>query len=236
MNAQVSLPPSSKASVDNPGTAKISTFVVALLLGSTVGAHALASDASVAKRELDNQLVHHQPDNRALLEVGEKPALNEPDVPVQKGPNSSQYITIVGSEFRPTSSAPDFFVPSHASLACRQTSTNSLAEAQLQLPDGATIQALRVYGVDSTEQDMSVGIVERCQPVASAGNVVPKRLATVTSSQTPHRFTQGTIVAGAPTVDNLQCSYTLRLQLSSVVGGCALGTMQLDKVRVQWLK
>ena len=163
------------------------------------------------------------------------PLLDNADQIQPKAINATRYTTIAGIEFRPRSDAANFYNPAHAGLYCQPSSSNSIAEAQLQLPQSAQFQFVRIYGVDNNENDMNVALVERCQPIAAAGNVTTTVLGTVLTSGTPGRLTQSISIPNAVEVDNVLCSYSLRAQLNSVVNGCAPG-IELDKVRVQWLE
>lgn len=161
------------------------------------------------------------------------PSLDNRDQLQPNGGAGTFYTAIAGSEFRPRSSHAFFNVPNDAALICLGNSTNSLAEAQIQFTQGATLQFLRIYGTDASDQDMNVALLERCQP-AGAGNATTTVLGSVLSSGAGGRFTQSVALPAAVSVDNLLCTYSLRVQLASTVNGCVAG-LSLDKARVQWI-
>lgn len=201
---------------------------------------ALAFDvaAAGARQRLNHDEIRalgEDPKGGEFYQLSLDPKSANADQAAPNGGAGTFYTSIAGSEFRPRSSHVSFNVPNHAALSCQVDSTNSLAEAQLQLPQGATLQFLRIYANDSTDQDLNVALVERCQAVASAGNVTSTVLASVLTSGTPGRLTQSIAFPAATTVDNNLCVYSFRLQLGSTVNGCA-GGLFLDKARVQWIE
>jgi len=156
----------------------------------------------------------------------------------QSAPNGGAgvlYTSIAASEFRPRSNHAFFNVPFHAALLCQVGGTNSLAEAQLQLPQGATLQFLRIYASDLSDENLNVALVERCQPNTAAGNVTTTMLASVLTSGTPGRLTQSISFPAATTINNNLCIYSLRVQFANTANGCAAGLF-LDKARVQWIE
>lgn len=161
------------------------------------------------------------------------PALDNRDQSQPNGGTGTFYTAIAGSEFRPRNANAFFNVPNAAALICLSNSTNSLAEAQIQFSQGATLQFLRIYGTDGSDQDMNVALLERCQP-AGAGNVTTTVLGSVLTSGAGGRYTQSVALPAAVSVDNLLCTYSLRVQLASTVNGCVPG-LSLDKARVQWI-
>ena len=175
------------------------------------------------------------PKGGEFYRLSQDPKSSNADQASPQGGSGTFYTSIAGSEFRPRSSHVSFNVPNHTALSCQVDSTNSLAEAQIQFSHGATLQFLRIYASDSTDQDLNVALVERCQPVSTAGNVTTTILGTVLTSGTPGRLTQSTGFPAGTTVDNNLCVYSLRVQLGSTVNGCA-GGLFLDKARVQWIE
>jgi len=177
------------------------------------------------------------PASGAFFRLPHDPLLDNTDARAShaKAINATQYTSIAGIEFRPRSDADEFGIQVYTQLFCHVGATNSLAEAQLQLPDGARFQFLRIYATDADENAMNVALVERCQPIAAAGNVVTTVLGTVLTTGSAGILTQSVAIPGDVAVDNVQCSYGLRAQFGSTVNGCA-PSMALDKVRVQWLE
>jgi hypothetical protein len=205
-------------------------IALTLSLFSTVGF------AASAKQAMSDQAVRdlgEDPSSGEFYQLPHDAALDNADQNQPKGGANTFYSSIAASEFRPRSSHENFNVPNHAALLCQTDSTNSLAEAQIQFPQGATLQFLRIYANDATDQDLNVALLERCQPLASAGNVTTTVLGSVLTSGTPGRLTQAVALPAATTVDNVLCVYSLRVQLGSTANGCATGLF-LDKARVQW--
>ncbi len=211
--------------------------MLALMIGASLSASASGAAAELRQPMSEAEVIAfgEEPKSGAYYQLPTDPTLVNADQHQPKGGSSTFYTSIAASEFRPRSSASDFYIPYSTTLACRPTGTNSLAEAQLQLPQGAQFQFLRIYAGDVNENDLNVALVERCQPIAAAGNVTTTVLGSVLTSGTPGQLTQSIGIPGAQTVDNVQCTYSLRVQLNSTVNGCAPG-LQLDKARVQWIQ
>jgi hypothetical protein len=208
-----------------------------LLFGLTLSMFSAVCVASATKQALSEQAVRDLGEDPASAQFYQLPhviALDNADQNQPNGGANTFYSSIAASEFRPRSSNASFNVPNHAALLCQTDSTNSLAEAQIQFSQGATLQFLRIYANDSSDQDLNVALLERCQPIASAGNVTTTVLGSVLTSGTPGRLTQSIGLPAGTTVDNVLCTYSLRVQLASTVNGCATGLF-LDKARVQWI-
>lgn len=214
---------------------RLATTTLGVAIGFCLSAAALASTERVPMSDAEVLALGEDPASGTFLRIPHEPLLDNADQVAPGQVLATRYTSIAGSEFRPRSSASKFVVVQHARLFCQTDSTNSLAEAQVFLPDGAQFQFVRIYAEDANENDMNVALIERCQPSAGAGNVVSTVLGTVLTSGAPGRLTQSIGIPGPVTVDNVQCSYSLRLQLSSVVNGCA-PALSLDKVRVQWIE
>lgn len=209
--------------------------VVSLALCLALAFDASATDARQRLNDDEIRTLGEDPQGGEFYRLSLDQKSTNADQSAPNGGTGTFYTSIAASEFRPRSSHVSFNIPNHAALSCQVDSTNSLAEAQLQLPQGATLQFLRIYANDSTDQDLNVAVLERCQPVASAGNVTSTVLASVLTSGTPGRLTQSIGFPAATTVDNTLCVYSLRLQLGSTTNGCA-GGLFLDKARVQWIE
>jgi hypothetical protein len=162
------------------------------------------------------------------------PHLTNADQLLPKGGAGTFYTSITGAEFRPRSNRILFNISGDNALSCSVGGTNSLAEAQLQLPHGATLQFLRIYGQDSSTDNLNVALLERCQPFSIAGNVTTTVLGSAQSSGFAGSFTTATGLPANTTIDNNLCVYSLRVQLADIVNGCA-GGLLLDKARVQWI-
>jgi hypothetical protein len=211
--------------------ARIIGLAICLALGFAANAQDTRQSLSDAEIRALGEDQHGGEFYRLILD----PKSANADQTMPKGGAGTFYTAIAASEFRPRSSHASFNVPNHAALSCQVDSTTALAEAQVQFPQGATLQFLRIYANDSSDQDLNVALVERCQPVASAGNVTSTVLASVLTANTPGRLTQSIAFPAATTVDNTLCIYSLRAQLGSTLNGCAAGLF-LDKARIQWIE
>lgn len=206
-----------------------------LALSLALSVDALASGDKVRLSDDEIRALGEDPQGGEFYRLNLDQKSANADQAAPNGGTGTFYTSIAGSEFRPRSSRASFNVPNHAALSCQIDSTNSLAEAQIQFTQGATLQFLRIYANDATDQDLNVALVERCQPLSAAGNVTATVLASVLTSGTPGRLTQSIGFPAATTVDNNSCIYSLRVQLGSTVNGCA-GDLFLDKARVQWIE
>lgn len=228
--APIRAKPRDKSAQTAPRLVSALIIALGLCLSSTI----LAKELRVPMSEAEVRAMGEDPDSGAFLKLMHEPLLDNGDQLQAKGGAATFYTSIAASEFRPRSSASKFFVPIHTTLTCHLDSTTSQAEAQIQLPNGAQLQFLRIYASDANENDLNVALVERCQPIAAAGNVTTTVLGSALTSGTPGRLTQSVGFPGSTTVDNVLCAYSLRVQLNSIVNGCA-PALSLDKVRVQWI-
>ena len=206
-----------------------------LALGLALGVDALAAGDKVRLSNDEVRALGEDPQSGEFYRLNLDQNSANADQAAPNGGTGTFYTSIAGSEFRPRSNHVLFNVPNHAAISCQVGGTNSLAEAQVQFSHGATLQFMRIYASDSTDEDLNVALVERCQAIASAGNVTTTVLASVLTSGTPGRLTQSMGFPAATTVDNNSCIYSLRVQLANTANGCA-GGLFLDKARVQWIE
>ena len=209
------------------------------LLGLALALYSAVGFGSSGKQLLSEDAVRamgEEPGSGPFYQMPKQPHLDNADQNQAKGlaPSPAFYTSVAGSEFRPRRDHGNFFVPTDAALACRPAANNSLAEAQIQFPDGASLEFLRIYAGDSSPQDLNVALIERCQPNLGPSNVLTTILGSVETSGTPGRLTQAIGFPANTTVDNSACTYSLRLQLGDTANACADSNMFLDKARVQW--
>ncbi len=229
--APIRAKPGDKSARTAPSVASAMSIALGLCLSGTM----LAKELRVPMSDAEVRALGEDPDSGAFFKLQHEPLLDNGDQLKAKGGAATFYTSIAASEFRPRSSALKFIVPIHTTLICQLDSNTSLAEAQIQLPNAAQLQFVRIYASDANENDLNVALVERCQPIAAAGNVSTTVLGSVLTSGTPGRLTQSVGIPGAVNVDNVLCAYSLRVQLNSIVNGCA-PDLSLDKVRVQWIQ
>ncbi len=132
----------------------------------------------------------------------------------------------------------DGFIPlrnaSGTGIYCSGSSTDSRAAAQFQLPHGASLQFLRVWGVDTTASDMTVSMDELCLPDFDPGQPTVTAKGSVTSSGNAGFYSLLAFPSG--TVDNQSCTYRLIVQFNaSSSASCTGGSvLAFYKARVQW--
>jgi len=199
---------------------------------TSICAQAYAESARIPLSAPEIQALGGDIKHGTYYRLADQPALNDSDALMPKG-GSTKFSSIAGMEFRPIVDGANFFSTNHAALGCFVNSISPLAEAQVQLPQGATLQVLRIWGSDGNENDLNVKLIERCQPITTPGNVTTTVLTTVASANSPGRFTTSAFLPANTTVDNTLCTYAVRVQLNSVLNGCA-PNLALDKVRLQW--
>jgi len=172
------------------------------------------------------------PSEGAFFKLPAQPGLLDSDALLAKG-GGTNYTSIAGIAFRPKADAPNFGSPNFGALRCQPNSITPFAEAQVQLPQGATIQVMRIWGNDATDVDLNVALIERCQPLNTPANVTTTVLTSIVSSGAPGNFTSSAFLPANTTVDNNLCLYAMRVQLNSIASGCG-GALQLEKARLQW--
>ena len=209
--------------------------VIGLAICLALGFEAGAADSRQRLSDEEIRVLGEDPQGAEFYRLILDPNSANADQTAPNGGTGTFYTAVAASEFRPRSSHVFFNVPNHAALFCQGNSTNSLAEAQLQFSQGATLQFLRIYASDSSDQDLTVALVERCQPATTAGNVTTTVLGSVVTANTPGRLTQSIGFPAATTVDNNLCVYSLRVQLGSTQNSCGVDLF-LDKARVQWIQ
>ena len=208
---------------------------IGLAICLALGFNAVAADAKVRLSNDEIRALGEDPQVGEFYRLTVDAKSANADQLTPKGGAATFYTSVGASEFRPRGDAASFNVPNHAAFLCQVGSLNSVAEAQVQFTNGAKLQFVRIYANDSSAQNLSVNLIERCQPISSAGNVTTTVLATTTTSGTPGRLTQSQGFPAGTTVDNNLCIYSLRVQLADSINACA-ADLFLDKVRVQWIE
>ncbi len=207
---------------------------IGLAICLAIGFDAIAADKMRLSDE-EIRALGEDPKGGEFYRLNLDPKSANADQLTPNGGSGTFYTSVAASEFRPRGNAAGFNVPNHAALLCQVGSLNSVAEAQVQFTNGAKLQFVRIYANDSGAQNLSVNLVERCQPISSAGTVTTTVLATTTTSGTPGRLTQSQGFPAGTTVDNNLCIYSLRVQLGDSINACA-ADLFLDKARVQWIE
>jgi len=149
--------------------------------------------------------------------------------------NGANYTTHESRAFTGRESDFDYETVDGTQMYCT-SATESFAETQLQLPHGARLDLLAWWGRDDSSEDMSVFLIERCQPDLTAGDVVSTVLASSSSSPFSGNFF-GNLNVGGSTIDNHSCSYMVRIRFDDSATDCSEGpALQLNKIRVQWAR
>lgn len=108
--------------------------------------------------------------------------------------------------------------------------TELFADAQIHLPTGVNISAMRWWANDTNAaSDISFFIFRACHPSFGPGGTVTTLIASADPATTGATGNQSGVIAGAPlTVDNLNCRYKARVRFDATAG------LTLQKIRVQW--
>jgi hypothetical protein len=110
-----------------------------------------------------------------------------------------------------------------------RTGTETFADAQVLLPDGAALDFVRWWAYDSDgANDMGFFVFEDCQPFLSAGATT---FTTIFSSATSGSagFQSNAVSTSGLTVNNRDCTYVARVRFDGT------GTTNtLQKIRFQW--
>jgi hypothetical protein len=111
-----------------------------------------------------------------------------------------------------------------------RTGTETFADAQVVLPTGASIAAIRWWANDTNAaSDMATFIFQTCHPAFGAGPTnftIIAQADPITSGATGN---QSGVLAGTPvTVNNQDCHYMARVRFDATTG------LTLQKIRVQW--
>jgi hypothetical protein len=111
----------------------------------------------------------------------------------------------------------------------------SFADAQFDLPAGASIEFFDVWGYDTNaSENLTVFLFRYCLPDLAQGFPVAAVLRAVSSTGTGGNFfTQDPISADA--ITNVICTYVARARFDSDGAGCVPNnSLRLYKVRLQW--
>ena len=113
----------------------------------------------------------------------------------------------------------------------RRNGTERFADAQIEVPTGASLTFIRVWANDTdASNDMTIFLFEHCQPGFAAGPITSTTLATMTTSGATGD--QSLLVnLGSRAVNNQDCIYLARARFDSA--GSAL---RLQKVRLQFTR
>jgi hypothetical protein len=120
---------------------------------------------------------------------------------------------------------------------CETGSSNAFADIALNLPSGAALTSMRIWGFDqSNTNDLTVSLIERCTPNQQAGSVITSVISERSSFGSAGNFTSVTPIVLNSSIDNDACSYTLRTRYSTPgdINFCAGSVLRLQKIRLSY--
>jgi hypothetical protein len=105
------------------------------------------------------------------------------------------------------------------------------ADAQLHLPEGASLDGIRwwIYDANSSA-DASVFVFENCQPAFASGPITINTIASASSAGSNGHQSGFVSISPAVTVDNRNCTYLVRVRFDA-----ASTNLALQKVRAQYI-
>ncbi len=156
------------------------------------------------------------------------------DGPVSKGATINYAIS--AREQRGASS--DVFLQETADGRwCEIGSGNAFADIAVNLPSGAVLSNMRIWGYDaSVSNDLTVSLIERCTPNSQSGGVFTSVIKELSSSGNAGNFTEIGLTVSNNSIDNDACTYTLRTRYSTPgeTNFCAGSNLRLQKIRFSY--
>lgn len=175
-------------------------------------------------------------DPNAVVMVREsKPATSQQRDLTPKGIlTGNQYQTRVGLAFEGRTSDFEFVGNPPPSMACKAGNTEVFADATLDLPDGASIEFVDVFGLDaSTTDDLTMYLFSVCQNTFDGAQPFPTNLGDVSTSGNPGDTTVTLVVSPNVVVDRFSCRYFVRAKFATTAP-CVGASLYLDKARIQY--
>lgn len=105
--------------------------------------------------------------------------------------------------------------------------TELFADAQFELPTGATLTVFRYWAFDSNAADLAFFVFEVCQPAFAAGPPVINTIVSTSTSGAPGNISNSVGLNRA--VNNQTCTYLARVRFDA-----ASTSLALQKVRLQF--
>ena len=159
-----------------------------------------------------------------------------PNQPKANFGDGTNYTTYEARSFNGREGDFNYRTVDGTQMYCTSVTEEAFAETQLQLPHGARLDSLDWWGSDTSSENMTVFLLERCQADAAASSVVSTALVSSSSSPFNGNFFDNSIVGGH-TIDNHSCAYIVRIRFDNDDTGCREGAaLQLSKIRVQWAR
>jgi hypothetical protein len=107
--------------------------------------------------------------------------------------------------------------------------TEQFADAQFQVPTGATLNFFRFWAFDTNPANLAFFVFEVCQPGFAAGSPVINTIVSTSTAGTPGNTT-GLVTVSRP-VNNQDCTYVARVRFDA-----ASTNLALQKVRLQFTR
>ena len=166
--------------------------------------------------------------------LGARP--ESPDETDTFGTAHSGYSTVLG--FQLEGVTPDFVKiasPTGSGTYCDATSTNDIASAQFQVPEGSVLRFFRFWAFDNdAADDLRFNVYEQCQPDFSSGSPTGTLIGQIeTSGSSGHQ--SDAIFLNNLTARNIGCGYFFQVQFrAGVLGSCKGQGLSVFKARLEW--
>jgi hypothetical protein len=171
-----------------------------------------------------------------FLAAQDRPAAKRIETPGTWG-SATGFTTLLSSQFQPGRAGEyELFNASSQGSACVGIPTSEcLGYAQIQVPDGARLEALDLWGYDvSADSDMHYNVIENCE--TSAGDYTEVVLDANDLAQSAGDFHYSSSDLGGAVVNNAQCGYTVRVKFTDSGEPPRGSDIRLRKVRVSWTR
>ncbi|MGH9160878.1 MAG: hypothetical protein ACRD2X_12960 [Vicinamibacteraceae bacterium] len=119
--------------------------------------------------------------------------------------------------------------PSASNFELSRVGTELFAEAQFEVPTGATLRFFRTWAFDTSASSIGYFVFEVCQPGFAGGAPVFSVIAFTSTSGTPGNTSN--VVSLNRAVNNRDCTYLARVRFDA-----ASTNLALQKVRLQFTR
>ena len=154
-------------------------------------------------------------------------------VPAQSWGNAEGYTTVMGYQLEGLHLSD--LQRSIGATYCQYWTGHGEAAAQLDLPDGVSLSDFEFWAYDSDPtNELTFNVDEVCQAPGS-GTPTTTLLALAQTYGAPGTY-YGVNPLNGHTVDNLNCSYSVRVVFSQPQIGCFGAALQVQKFRVTWVR
>ncbi len=178
-----------------------------------------------------------------VLRAMEQAGRPEPEVEASRADRESPFGTVakgyssaIPADFQGTN--PEFagWISGDFTFSCHGTGF-PFADAPLDLPHGASLKWLDVWGYDASAENLTFWLYSVCLPDFSAANSTRTILVSGTSSGSGGFFFRQTQFGAGVTVDNQSCHYKVRVRFDDGSSTCSEGfNLAIQKMRVEWAR